>query len=81
MHSKNWLQTKMVINYMVHYQTLVTVMYQLGQMQRNEGAGGTQGFYMYDVRLMPEMLLTGTDLHGYLVLFLFYLMIFNGSDY
>jgi hypothetical protein len=32
-------------------------------MQRNEGTGGTKGFYMYDFRFVSEIL-TGTVLHG-----------------
>jgi len=34
---------------------------------------------MYDVRFVSDIL-TGTVLHDYLVLFLFHLMIINGSD-
>jgi len=34
---------------------------------------------MYDVRFVSEIL-TGAVLHGYLTLFLFYLMIVNGAD-
>jgi hypothetical protein len=34
---------------------------------------------MCNIRLVSE-LLTGTVLHGYFVLFLFYLIIVNGSD-
>jgi succinate dehydrogenase hydrophobic anchor subunit len=34
---------------------------------------------MYDVRFVSQIL-TGAVLHGYLTLFLFYLMTVNGSD-
>jgi len=34
---------------------------------------------LHNVRFVSEIL-TGTVLHGYLVLFLFYLMTVNGSD-
>jgi hypothetical protein len=53
-------------------------------MQRTEEPGDTKGFYTYDVRLVSDMLekeTIGTVLHGYLDLFLFYLMIHNGSGY